>query len=276
MALLPITEGFLDVENGRLYYQVAGAGDPIVFLHGFALDHRVWEGEFERFARDHTVVRCDLRGFGRSTLPVAPFTPTDDLHALLTHLGFERAQLIGLSMGGGIAIDFALTHPQAVRSLVLVDAIVSGFKWQENGAVMASAWAAAKRGVEAARAAWLANPLFAPSLRLPEVATRLRAMVGDYSGWHFVNDSPQRPLQPPAWERLATITAPTLVIVGALDLADFRTVAHRLAHDIPAAELHVLEGVGHLSNMEAPARFQDIVAPFLVEAASDSVFDSPR
>jgi 3-oxoadipate enol-lactonase len=267
MAPLPITDGFLDVENGRLYYQVAGGGDPIVLLHGFALDHRMWEGEFERFARDHTVVRYDLRGFGRSTQPVAPFTHTDDLRALLTHLGFERAQLIGLSMGGGIAIDFALTHAQAVRSLVLVDAIVSGFKWQENGAVMASAWAAAKSGgVEAGRAAWLANPLFAPSLRLPEVATRLRAMVGEYSGWHFVNDSPQRPLQPPAWDRLATIATPTLVIVGALDLADFRTVAHRLARDIPAAELHVLEGVGHLSNMEAPERFQDVVAPFLIRA----------
>jgi pimeloyl-ACP methyl ester carboxylesterase len=266
MRPMPNGGGFLDVENGRLYYEVAGAGTPIVFLHGFALDHRMWDGEFERFARDHTVVRYDLRGFGRSTLPVAPFTHTDDLRALLTHLGFERAHVVGLSMGGGIAIDFALTHPQSVRSLVLIDSIVSGFKWQENGAVMGSPGRAAKSGgVEAGRAACLANPLFAPSLRLPEVAARLRTMVGEYSGWHLVNDSPQRPLQPPAWDRLASIGIRTLVIVGALDLADFRTIANRLARDIPAARLHVLEGVGHLSNMEAPERFHDIVAPFLVD-----------
>lgn len=211
-------EGFVDVDGGRLHYQVQGKGDPIVWLHGFGLDARMWDGDVEHFAPEHTIVRYDLRGFGRSSLPTGPFTHTADLHALLVHLGIARVHVVGLSMGGGVAIDFALVHPQAVRSLVLVDSIVGGFKWQQSGSDMGAAWAAAKSGgVEAARAAWLANPLFAPALRIPAVANRLRAMVAEYSGWHFVNDSPQRPLQPPAWERVAAIAAPTLVLVGALD-----------------------------------------------------------
>jgi pimeloyl-ACP methyl ester carboxylesterase len=223
----------------------------------------MWDGEVEHFARAHTIVRYDLRGFGRSSLPVAPFTHVGDLSALLSHLGIARAHLVGLSMGGGVAIDFALTQPQAVRSLVLVDTTVSGFKWQENGAEINAAWAAAKRGgIEAGRAAWLASPLFAPALRIPSVAGRLRAMVDEYSGWHFVHDSPQRPLQPPAWERVAAIAAPTLVLVGALDLADIRTIAARLMREIPGARGHVIDGAGHMLNLEAPARFRELVAAF--------------
>jgi pimeloyl-ACP methyl ester carboxylesterase len=261
-------EGFVDIGDGRLRYDVDGQAnaDAIVFLHGFGLDARMWDGEVERFARTHTVVRYDLRGFGRSSLPTAPFTHYDDLAALLAHLDIARAHVVGLSMGGSVAIDFALTHASVVRSLVLVDAIVGGFSWQHDGAVMRAAWEAGKRGgVDAGRAAWLANPLFAPSLRQAAVAARLRAMVDDYSGWHFVHDSPQRPLQPPAWERLPSIAARTLVVVGALDLEDFRTVADRLASAIPNARKRVLDGVGHMASMEAPAQFQEALAQFLVE-----------
>jgi pimeloyl-ACP methyl ester carboxylesterase len=260
--------GFLDIEDGRLHYQVAGAGDPIVLLHGFCLDARMWDGDVERFARDHTVVRYDLRGFGRSSLPVAPFTHTGDLRALLAHLEIDRAHVVGLSMGGGVALDFALTHPGAVRSLVLADTIVSGFKWQENGAIMGAAGEAAKSGgIEAGKKQWLANPLFAPALRTPDVAMRLGAMVRDYSGWHLVNDSPQRALQPPAWERLGDVAARTLVLVGRLDLADFRAIADRLVREIPGARGQVFDGVGHMVNMEAPVLFHDHVARFLAGSA---------
>jgi 3-oxoadipate enol-lactonase len=257
-------EGFVEVEGGRLRYEVAGDGDPIVFLHGFGLDARMWDGELERFAGGYTVVRYDLRGFGRSSLPAAPFTHYDDLAALLAHLGFDRAHVVGLSMGGGVAVDFALAHPSRVRSLVLVDSIVGGFIWQANGAEMRAAWTAGKSdGIAAARSTWLANPLFAPSLRQPDVAARVQAMVADYSGWHFVHDSPQRSLQPPAWQRLPTIAARTLVVVGALDLPDFRAIAERLAGAIPGARHLVLDGVGHLANLEAPAQFQAALAEFL-------------
>jgi 3-oxoadipate enol-lactonase len=246
------------------YGKVTGRGDPIVFLHGMGLDARMWDAEAVLFARRHMVVRYDLRGFGKSTVPSAPFTHYADLRALLVHLAIDRAHVVGLSMGGGVAIDFALMHPELVRSLVLVDTIVGGFKFQENAPQMSAASAAAKTGgASAGRTAWLDNPLFAPALRSPEVARRLRTMVEEYSGWHFVNDSPQVPLKPPAWERLADITARTLVVVGELDFADFRTVSERVARDVPGARREVMAGVGHMANMEAPERFQEILTAFL-------------
>src|SRR5882724_5696096 len=157
---MTLREGFVDVDEGRLHYRVDGDGNPIVFLHGFGLDARMWDGEVESFAPEHAVVRYDLRGFGRSSLPTAPFTHVADLRTLMEQLGLARAHVVGLSMGGGVAIDFALTPPEMVRSLVLVDTIVGGFKWQENNEDMGAAWAAAKTGgLAAARAAWLGSPL---------------------------------------------------------------------------------------------------------------------
>jgi pimeloyl-ACP methyl ester carboxylesterase len=129
---------------------------------------------------------------------------------------------------------------------------------------MGAAWAAAKKGgVLAGRAAWLDNPLFGPALRSPAVAQHLCMMVEEYSGWHFVNDSPQVPLKPPAWERLADIRSPTLVVVGELDFTDFRMVAERVAREVPGAKRQVMVGVGHMANMEAPERFHEILTAFL-------------
>jgi 3-oxoadipate enol-lactonase len=257
-------EGLVDVDRGCLRYQISGEGEAIVFLHGMGLDARMWDAEAVRFVRDHTVVRYDLRGFGKSTMPRASFAHHADLRALLAYLSIDRAHVVGLSMGGGVAIDFALVYPEIVRSLVLVDTFVGGFKFQENAAQMSAASAAAKTGGAAAgRAAWLANPLFAPARRSREVDERLRAMVEDYSGWHWLNDSPRVPLNPPAWERLSEIASRTLVVVGELDFVEFRVIAERLASDLPAATRKVIAGVGHMANMEAPKKFQDIVATFL-------------
>jgi 3-oxoadipate enol-lactonase len=257
-------EGLVDIDHGCLRYQISGEGEAIVFLHGMGLDARMWDAEAIRFSRDHTVVRYDLRGFGKSTMPHAPFAHHADLRALLAHLSIDRAHVVGLSMGGGVAIDFALVCPEIVRSLVLVDTIVGGFKFQENAAQMSAASAAAKTGGAAAgRAAWLANPLFAPARRSPEVDRRLRTMVQDYSGWHWLNESPQMPLNPPAWERLTEIASRTLVVVGELDFVEFRAIADRLASDLPTATRKVIAGAGHMANMEAPEQFDDILATFL-------------
>ena len=227
-------------------------------------------GEAARFGRDYTVIRYDARGFGRSSLPAQPFAHADDLAALLSHLGVARAHLVGLSMGGGIAVDFALTHAARVRSLVLVDAVVGGFPWPPGTAPLVAATAAAKTGGAAAgRAAWLESPLFAPALRRHDVAVQLRAMVAEYSGWHFVNASPQRSLAPPAWQRLGEIAARTLVLVGAHDVPEFHAIAAELLRAIPGARGEIVDGAGHMLNLEAPERFAALVAAFLAEAAAE-------
>jgi len=126
-----------------------------------------------------------------------------------------------------VALDFALTHPGRVRSLVLIDSVLGGFPWSpEASARDGLVWQRAREGgLPAARESWLAHPLFAPAQRQPGVAARLARMIADYSGWHFVNTSSEQGLEPPAAQRLGELDLPALVIVGEQDLPDFRRVS---------------------------------------------------
>ncbi len=263
---LPRQFGIVDVSGTYLAYERAGSGEPLLLVHGFTLDRRMWADQIDVFAERFTVVAVDLRGFGRSG-PVgsASYSSVDDLKALLDHLGIGAAHLVGLSMGGGIVTSFAVTHPEATHSLILVDSNLWGYAWSAEWQTSFRALTptAKTAGVAAAKALWLAHPLFAPARENPEVARRLDEMVTDYSGWHWLNRDPERGLTPPTIERLGEIAAPTLVVVGERDLPDFHAVAERLAQGIPGAQKVVLPGVGHLANLEAPTRFNEIVLAFL-------------
>jgi 3-oxoadipate enol-lactonase len=261
--------GFADVNGTRLYYEMAGSGHLLVLIHGFTLDTRMWDDQFEVFAERYQVLRYDLRGFGKSAVPTdTPYTHPDDLHALMTHLGIEHAYIVGLSLGGAVAVDFAVTYPEATDALIPVDAaLFGGYEWTVDAHwdrlfVLAKA---PEAGLQAAKTFWLQHPLFAPAREQPAVAARLAAMVEDYSGWHLVNEDPGHVLEPPAVQRLDTITVPTLAIVGERDVLDFHRVADIMVERIPGAKKIMMPGVGHMANMEDPERFNEIVLGFLAK-----------
>ena len=260
--------GTAEVNGTGLYYEVAGSGHPLVLIHGFALDTRMWDYQFEAFAQHYRVVRYDMRGYGKSLPPTdESYSHTDDLMALLEHLRIDRAHVFGQSRGGAVAIDFVLAHPEATGALVLVDPVLGGHSWSQEAARTDGAiWeTAAKSGVEAGKAKWLAHPLFAPAREKPEVAARLEQIVSDYSGWHLINTDPGRYADPPAAQRLHEIGAPTLVVVGERDLPDFLVIADTL-QQVPNARKVVLPGVGHMCNMENPTKFNEVVLDFLAES----------
>lgn len=196
----------------------------------------MWDAQFEFFARSHQVIRYDMPGFGRSALPTGPYRHTDDLKAILDDFQLEQATLIGLSMGGDIALDFALEYPGRVQSLVLIDSILGGYIispiWESS---IAPIWVKGRAGdKEGARHLWMNHELFKPVLA--SKAEAFRQIVQDYSGWHWVNKNPHIALKPPGIERLETIQAPTLVMVGEHDQPDFHTIADTLAKRIPKAQ----------------------------------------
>jgi pimeloyl-ACP methyl ester carboxylesterase len=112
--------GRVAVEGGTLFYDVRGSGQPLVLLHAGGRDLTMWDPQAGALARSFRLVRYDARGHGRSTAPGGPYSTVEDLRLLLDHLGIERASLVGISMGAGVALDFAATHPQRVSKLVLV------------------------------------------------------------------------------------------------------------------------------------------------------------
>lgn len=261
-----VQSGIAEVNGTRLYYETAGSGHPLIFVHGFGLDSRMWEDQFEAFAKRYQVVRYDLRGFGQSAVPTAEgYSHAEDLCALLAHLGIAEASVLGLSMGGWIATNFALVYPDKIRALILADSALIGFQWSSEWNRLWAAIQAAEVevGVEAARQLWLGHPLFAPALEQAEVAARLALIVSDYSGWHWDHSDSHRAIEPPDIQRLDQITSPTLVIIGEHDLSDFQDMATTLQQRIPHANLVRLPGVGHMTNMEAPERFNEVARHFL-------------
>lgn len=115
----PVTGTLPVVIGGRLYYEVQGEGEPLILLHAGGMDSKMWDAQFDYLSKQFRVIRYDLRGFGRSSKPEQPFYPVDDLYQLMQHLGIKRASLVGLSMGSGVALNFALEHPEMVEKLVL-------------------------------------------------------------------------------------------------------------------------------------------------------------
>jgi pimeloyl-ACP methyl ester carboxylesterase len=258
--------------NGtRVYCEEAGAGPAVVLIHGFTLDTRMWDDQFLPLSQHFRVVRYDLRGFGRSAVPSDdPYSHVEDLRALLDRLEIRQASLVGLSKGGAVALDFALSYAQRAQALALIDTVLGGFRWSDEGSARDTlVWEEARRGgIAAAKRSWLTHPIFAPAMRQPTVAARLAQIIGDYSGWHFVHANPERSITPPAAQRLGELEIPVLALVGELDTPDFREITDVIARQVPHARAMAVPGAGHMANMEAPSVVTDALVEFLNASTS--------
>lgn len=261
--------GFAEVNDTKLYYEIAGSGDPIVFIHGWSFDTRCWDDQFAAFTRDYRVLRYDLRGFGKSALPDTgqSYSHTDDLIALLDFLGLERVHVLGHSFGGRIAIDFALNYPERTITLLLPDAAmdVTGLELSEELTDwIGNTWQTGREsGIEQAKEIWIKGSPLAPAMQNPNVAKKVKQMIEDYSGWHWKNNDPYVGITPYPPERLSKIKAPTLIIVGGLNPQFYFRAAEIQKEHIPNSEMVVLPGVGHALNIENPEEFNEIVLGFL-------------
>src|SRR5437016_7408645 len=118
----------LQVRGGSLYYETAGEGTDLVLIHAGFLDNRMWDDQFQLFAKSVRVIRYDVRGFGRSSKPTEEYSDAEDLFALLKHLNIESTSILGISNGGRIALDFVSVHPSMVNRLILVSPGIRGYK----------------------------------------------------------------------------------------------------------------------------------------------------
>jgi 3-oxoadipate enol-lactonase len=238
-----------------LFYEVEGHGTAVMLVHGFALDARMWDDQVAALRTVATVVRYDLRGFGRSSLPAlgVAYSHGGDLLALLDHLRLETAVLVGLSMGGLVAMHATLLAPERVRGLALLDSVLDGVEWDPASAeaMTAAGRAAATQGAKAATEVWLGHPFFAPARRDPVLASRLRSLVEPYSWFHYRHEDPAGALLPSPSQGLEHIAAPTTVMVGELDVPCFLTMADVLAQRIPGARRVDIPNAGHMVNLEA-------------------------
>ena len=262
---LEITTGFAEVNGTKLYYEVAGSGDMIVLIHGNMGDCRHWDDQFEAFAKNHQVIRYDVRGFGKSSLPTQgqSYSHYDDLKELLVYLGISKAHIAGWSMGCGIAVDFVLAYPEMSNSLIAVGPWVSEYNSpaaEELNLIFSEVSSIVKEsGTRAAIEFIISN------IRDPEIADRFGEICLNYSFWHFLNEDPVRYLDTPAVQQIDRINLPTLITTAKYDIAPCREVADLLEQAILNAKKVDMIDASHQMGLEKPEEFNKIVLDFLSE-----------
>jgi 3-oxoadipate enol-lactonase len=260
--VIDIDTGTVDVEGGSLYWESAGRGSPLVLLHGFSLDRRSWDPQMLPLSARYRVVRYDLRGFGRSTLPIGPYRHLDDLRTLTQTLGLCKPVLVGLSLGANVALAYTITHAVDVSGVVLASPGLPGHRWRTARPPEAAAAFAAEHGVSAGKQFWLDQPIFRSLRDHPEASRAAVEMIDDYSGWHWQNADPQQP-GPDIRAGLRTLTVPTLILSGDLDVEGYREIAEEISRAAPQARLMRFEKGGHVMNLEQPAEFTAQVLRFV-------------
>ncbi|MEV0845853.1 alpha/beta hydrolase [Streptomyces sp. NPDC049954] len=255
--------------HAPLVHSVTGAGPPLVLVHAGIADSTMWDEAVPALAARYTVLRYDLRGFGRSAPPTAAYSDVEDLRDLLDHLGYGRVHLVGASWGGRIALDFALAHPGRVRSLAAFAPPWPGWDW---GAAMvaydAAETAAREAGdLDAAVRVDLDMWLRGPRRTEDEVDGRLLdRMRGPVRTALVHQEALERYAAGPGEGDPGALTVPALIGVGTLDVPDFQDIAARYTREIPGARLVTFPGAGHLLTLEQPEAFTRTLLPFLAEA----------
>jgi pimeloyl-ACP methyl ester carboxylesterase len=247
-----------------IYFEEKGSGSAIVLMHGGQMDRRMWDAQFEEFAKEFRVVRYDLRGFGKSPAPTKAYAHEEDLARLLDELKIEKARLVGLSLGAAVAVDFALTHSNRVEALLLVCPGLGGFPFRDSANNLESVVIAARdQGAAKAAELWLANPYMSVAMEIPALRGKLRTLAEENAHCWLNNPLLQRRLRPTANERLKDVRARTLVIDGERDVSDIHQIVEKMAKEIPGARKVVVKGAGHLVPMEKPEEFNRIALNFL-------------
>ncbi|UCE19383.1 MAG: alpha/beta fold hydrolase [Gemmatimonadota bacterium] len=261
-----IVTGYKNVKDGELYYETLGHGDEtIVFIHDGLVHGEVWDDQFSNFSEKFRVVRYDRRGYGRSPQPEKNYSNIEDLHQVFTFLKIDRAILIGMSAGGGLAIDFTLAHPDKVASLIVVGAVVSGFGYSDHFLTRGGRLTAAD----------YANPEKLLQYFVKEDPYEIAPHNKDIKEklWHLMEAFPQNidfsknrlavPPERPAIGRLNEIQIPTLIVIGEYDIPDVFVHAGAIESGIPFAQKVIIRNAGHLVPLEQPKIFNEQVQDFL-------------
>ncbi len=263
----------LDLPGARLYYEVEGSGPALFLIHAGVANLRQWDPHVPAWAEHYRVIRYDTRGFGETETEHVEFANREDVAALLDHLGEPQAHILGTSRGGMIAMDFAVTHPERVLSLIEVAGGIGGYEPEvspEAAALGMALWKATEEAYEAKDWPRLADLeadywVDGPGQPAGRADPTIKAIVHRWileSYQAEKDDGIPQPLDPPAATQLDRLTAPVLAIFGELDEAETNASMRWLGQQ-PGNRLEEFRNAAHMLNLEQPARFTDLVLEFL-------------
>jgi len=263
---IPTTGKFVTVFGARIHYVDVGAGPTVILLHGLADDVGVWGSVMPALAAKHRVIALDQVGFGRSDKPLLNYrvsTFVDFLDGFLNELKIKRASLVGNSLGGWVAADFALKHPDRIERLVLSDAAgYAALAKTMDPRALNALHLASREDIR------YLGPLTFRDKRFYEdvdLAFKQRVTAGDSYTVSQLLDSMIRG-EDVLDNRLAVIKQPTLVLWGREDKLIPLSFGERFHKEIAGSRLRVIDNCGHMPHVECPEKFNDALLQFLGDA----------
>ena len=261
----------------RLFYQEAGTGIPLIFVHEFAGDHRAWEPQMRHFARRYRAITYAARGYLPSEVPeqVSMYSQAraaDDIRAILDHLGIDKAHVVGLSMGGFATLHFGFRHPGRALSICVAGCGYGAEKGQQQK-FQAEADTIAAFLDESGIAAFAERYAYGPTRvqfenKDPRGFAEFKQQLGEHSALGARNTQlgvqRERPSLYDLVDQMKTVTIPTLILTGDEDWPCLQP-ALLMKQNIPTAALSVMPNCGHTINIEAPDEFNQIVGDFMAQ-----------
>lgn len=243
-------------KGGYINYTIQGSGDPVVLIHGFGLDSRMWKKQAEELSKTNNVVTYDMRGFGKSSLPTGKYSHQEDLHELLKSLGITETKIVGHSFGGEVGIEYALKYPYEVSSLVLISSGLGGV----NGDT--TEWDAltmlgGSGDIEGMRERMLRNPIFKDLKEGSEEWNLVKEMANDYTGFHFQNSDPREYTD--VGGRLKELSCPVKIIIGENDEEIQKEIAEKFKKEL-GIEPIIIPNCGHMAVLENPELVTEIIS----------------
>lgn len=260
---------YLDIDAGRIYYEEHGRGEPLLCIQGLAMDVSGWRPQIPAWSARYRVIVFDNRDVGRSFYATEPYdirTLATDTIAVADRLGLDRFHLIGSSMGGAIAQELALAHPERVRSMTLCVTYGGNGRWGRERNRLALATAAAQNDEDFSSELML---LTLSEETFDELGPQLEMMARMVRAYPYRQrrDGYLRQLEATAThetrERLGTLRMPVHVIAAEQDLFVPVWKSRELARLIPGARLSVIAGAAHAVNLERTAEYNALVLEFL-------------
>lgn len=262
--------GFAASDKARLYFETAGNGPNMVMIHAGVADNRQWNAAFDHFQASHSVLRYDMRGFGQSEPVEGAYRPIDDLNAVLAEADVEGPKIMmGCSMGGTLAMDYALTYPEEVSALIMICSGPSGLSLDVEAPEKFAEVDDAESEGNWDLACELETQIWFDGSRKPdEVDPTARALLYDMNRLAYTHGirelgEREKDISPAGYKRLDEIKCPTLIVTGVLDIPFMSAAAELMCEGIPHAQRVDFENAAHLPNMEHPQKFNACVENFL-------------
>lgn len=258
--------GYININGVQTYYEIEGNGEPILFIHGIDSDSRMWEKQFDTLAKSYQTIRFDLRGFGHTPMPAGEFHIQDDINELMESLEIHSAHIVGYSFGGTVALPFAMKYPSRVKSLILAGAGMVGYNWSEQLSTYFQdfqvCWKNGDWDEMMRLLKW--KSIYGPYREekgLEEICSLLDEMF-----LHAMKNVLRegKPISAgDTRDKLHSVKAPTLILVGELDFKDYHKIAEIYHQELPNSMKRIVPNAGHFMNLENPSLFNDFISNFI-------------